>query len=193
MNRFVNYPARKVLVAGFLVIFLLVLGFALVAWIQTNKLWTQTELMYNHPLRVRAAVDAFRTDVLVIHRAMKDVVLEAGHEHEAAEIRQIMSVHETDAFRQLDVLEKWFLDETEKVDSLRNAFVEWNVIRDETLNMVEKGNFDEALHRTLRSGVGGEKAELLLRHTEYISSFANRKKAWRCGSMAGCAKSLLIQ
>ncbi|MDD2964708.1 MAG: response regulator [Bacteroidales bacterium] len=175
MNRFVNYPARKVLVAGFLVIFLLVLGFALVAWIQTNKLWTQTELMYNHPLRVRAAVDAFRTDVLVIHRAMKDVVLEAGHEQQATEIRQIMSVHENDAFRQLDVLQKWFLGEAEKVDSLRNSFVEWNVIRNETLNLLEQGRHDEALHRTLRSGVGGDKAERLLRHTEYISNFARGK------------------
>jgi hypothetical protein len=139
MNRFVIYPARKVLVAGFLVIFLLVLGFALVAWIQTNKLWTQTELMYNHPLRVRAAVDAFRTDVLVIHRAMKDVVLEAGHEQQATENRQIMSVHENDAFRQLDVLQKWFLGGAQKVDSLRNEFVEWNVIRNETLNLLEQG------------------------------------------------------
>lgn len=175
MNRFVNYPARKVLVAGFFVIFLLVLGFALVAWMQTNKLWTQTELMYNHPLRVRAAVDAFRTDVLIIHRSMKDIVLEAGNEQKATEIRQIIGVHESDAFRQLDVLERWFLGEAEKVDSLRNSFVEWNVIRNETLNLFEQGRLDEALHRTLRSGVGGNKAERLLHHTDYISNFASGK------------------
>lgn len=175
MNRFVNYPVRKVLIAGFLVIFLLVIGLAMVAWIQTNKLWTQTELMYNHPLKVRAAVDAFRADVLIIHRAMKDIVLEVYHEQGATELRQIVSVNESDAFRQLDILGKWFLGETEKVDSLRNVFVEWNVIRNETLNLVEQGNFDEALRRTLRSGPGGEKAEQLLRHTEYISSFASAK------------------
>lgn len=175
MNQFQNYPTGRILIVGFLLILILVTGLGRVAWLQTEQLWTQTSLMYNHPLRVRTAVDAFRADVLVIHRAMKDLVFVGNNPDARVENLQIISVTEADAFRQLDILDEWFLGAREEVDSLRDHFVEWGVVRKETIRLADLGYRDEAARRTLPSGEGGQHAARLLRSTRDISDFAANK------------------
>lgn len=163
-----------VFIAGFTAIILLMLTISGVAWLQTNQLAHQNDQLYNHPLQVRGALGMFETCINAIHRDMRGLVI-SENEQEVETMISNMELNQAEAFRQLEILEDRYLGPVEDIQSLREEFVKWNSIRQETIRLMRQGKQDEAADRTKPTGVGGAQAQRLFTQTIVVDNFAEKK------------------
>lgn len=159
---------------GLSMILVLVIILGTIAWRQTDILWLQTKTMYDHPIQVRRAIGTLQTDLLTIRIAIKDLVL-ADTEQKIAAILQEIEHHRTNAFKQFAILDTSYLGPRSDVTTLYDEFIEWNVIRDETVRLLRSGKKAEALARTSSGGQGKTKAKKVLDHLQKIGDFALAK------------------
>ncbi|EKD83078.1 MAG: hypothetical protein ACD_39C00901G0001, partial [uncultured bacterium] len=157
---------------GVILAFIVFLG--IIADHNANLIWQETEGLYKHPLTVRKAIDELSSNVLSIHRDMKDLFL-ARNDDEIQLIIQNMVVYETDAQKQLAVLYERYLGPHKDIDEIRINFVQWKTIREETIRLLRSGDRESAAQRTRSSGVGGGQAEHILAHIRDISNFASER------------------
>ncbi len=156
------------------VIVALVILLATLAWKQSGQLWRQTELLHDHPLAVRMALDSISSDILLMHRDMKDLVLSKSDQERLSFFQSIDS-READALRQLDILFAQYLGPKSDVEDFRNSFVQWKAIRNVTIQLLQAGKVDEATHRTYTKGVGGGHVEAMWKQRDKISDFVQAK------------------
>jgi len=154
---------------GLILFFVLVLG--AVSWYQSNRLWQQTEGLYNHPLKVRRAISELTTDVLKMHRSMKDIILTDDTKRREEEIEEIY-LYESDAFIQLDSLSKHYLGPRKDLIDINNALIQWKVIRAAILDILNSKNVREAAKSTTHEGQGGAQVDLILKEINDVSQFA---------------------
>ncbi len=159
---------------GMGVILALIVLLAALAWEQTDRLWLQTKGLYDHPLTVRRAIDHISTDILFMHRDMKDLLL-TENEQERLSFIQFIDGREADAVRQFDILYARYLGPRSDIDEARNDFVQWKAIRDETIRLLRAGKTAEAASRTKADGVGGGHVEKMWQYIGKISDFAMQK------------------
>jgi signal transduction histidine kinase/CheY-like chemotaxis protein/HAMP domain-containing protein len=152
--------------------FVFVLG--AVSWRQTDLLWLQTQTLYNHPLQVRKALGTLESDILTIHRGMKDLLLNEDDRIRENILLDIES-SKADAFKQIDILNERFLGPHDDIMEIHNDFIIWNVIHDETIRMIRMGNIAAALDRTMKDGIGGKQANILMAHIKVVDDFAKNK------------------
>ena len=157
---------------GFIVLFILILSY--IAWEQTVKMANETTLIYNNPLQVRRALGELKTDILLIHRGMKDLGF-SQNEKELSSIIQEIEIYKTDANKQFDILYDRYLGPKNDIDSTFNNFVKWNTIREETMRLFKNGKVEEAISRTKRSGEGGKQVDDILMHIKIIDNFSFKK------------------
>lgn len=152
-----------------IVTFVAFLGVA--AWYEAESLWQNTRAFYEHPFTVRQAIDQLAIDIISMHRDMKDAVL-ADEERARNKAIGRMDVREADAMRQFDILYSRYLGSRSDVDALRDAFVGWHALREETIGLLREGRKAEAARRTQEGGAGGAHVEKMLGGVNKISDFA---------------------
>ncbi|MDP3452183.1 MAG: response regulator [Bacteroidales bacterium] len=162
------------LIIGFVTMMLLVAVLGFISYEQTYKIALQTETMYNHPLQVRRALGTFKFDITAIHREMKDLFLPEGEARMPMIINNI-ELHKSSAFDQLNIVYKWYLGPRSDIDTLKQNFITWNSLREETILLHREGKTTEAALRTLSSGIAGSQVEALYRSLEKIDTFARNK------------------
>jgi signal transduction histidine kinase/DNA-binding response OmpR family regulator/HAMP domain-containing protein len=169
-----NVRVRTKLQIGLGAILLFVIALSALAWIHTDNLWEEVQGIYDHPLTVIKSVGNIKADILTIHRDMKDLLL-AKNDQEIQTILQDMKIHETDVYRQFDILYDRYLGKRTDIDEAYQSFAQWTAIREETIRLLRAGKTDEAVNRTKPSGVGGGHAIKLLGHVRDLSAFAGGK------------------
>ena len=103
---------------GFGVIFVFLMLISFTSLRQTQRIASTTATMYDHPLQVSQAIGSLRSDVLSMHRAMKDLVLAA----EANTILPALDGYRIDALKQLDILQERYLGPESDLDGIREDF-----------------------------------------------------------------------
>ena len=146
-----------------------------VAIMQTDALWLQTKTMYDHPLQVRRAAGAFKTEVTAMHRDMRGLMLAAGNDLELEALLAQIEASKTNAFRQLDILKLRYLGPGDDISKLHAEFVLWNAIREETIRLLRQGMVQEATARTMPFGSGGHTAQKLYEQIDRVDEFALAK------------------
>ena len=162
------------LALGVLLILVVALGYT--AWRQAETLWLQTHTMHNHPLTVRRAIGWLETDVVAIHRGMKDLFLAADMRETESILRDI-EVRKADIARQFEILRERYLGPREDIERLSDEYARWNAVREETIRLLRSGARDEAYARTKPGGLGGAQAEVVLGHIKVIDDFSRNKAA----------------
>jgi len=151
--------------------FLLVLVLGVVSYIQTGKIHTQTELLYDHPLQVRRAIGELKADILLIQRNMKDIFLDSDQKEIANNLNQIVSA-EANAYEQINILYEKYLGPPSQIDSVKQYLLIWNNMREETLLLLRGNKIDEAKNRTASNGIVSRQVEALLTAIQKIDNFA---------------------
>lgn len=169
-----NLKIRMQLILGFglIFIFVLILGYTLI--VQTTRIEEQTTLLYNHPVKVRNAISDFQKNVLLIHRDMKSMML-TDDPDEVTQLIALTESYQANAFQQLDILYDFYLGPPSDIDHLRNEFIYWNSIREETIRLLLSGQEEEAAMRTQSYGVGGKQADVVINAILPIDQFSRNK------------------
>jgi len=159
---------------GFAALLLLVMVLGAVANIQTGQLHQQTQTLYDHPLQVRRAIGELKADILFIHRDMKNLFLTADEKDVVLGLNQI-ETFKINAFSQIDILYSRYLGPRQDIDTVKQEFILWNLMRDETIRLMRAGKTREAVFRTTSSGEAGEQVEILLKSIGTLDVFSVKK------------------
>ena len=157
---------------GIILLLILLLGYTSLD--HSNKIANQTKDLYEHPLQVRRALGELKADVLIIHRAMKDMVVSANNMDTEIFISEI-EVYQASAFKQFDFLYGQYLGQRSDIDSAYNSFVKWRAVREETIRLRHEGRVNEALDRTKPDGEGGSLVTKLMNEIAIIDNYAINK------------------
>jgi signal transduction histidine kinase/DNA-binding response OmpR family regulator len=157
---------------GLIVGLMLLVG--LVAMYQGQRVWAETEGLYEHPLQVRRATGELSMDIMAIYQGMQSIVV-AQDQDEISAIRQKIAASEANADRQFAILYDRYLGNKADIDKVHEGFAQWKDIRSETVNMVVAGDVAGAAARIRHEGVGGRKVANLLDLLSKVSDFARQR------------------
>jgi len=130
---------------GLVIIFTLLIG--IVGIKEVNHLSDLTLRMYTHPFAVSNAVKNVKTNVIAMHRSMKDIAL-AKNETELNLAIENINKFQTEVHENFDIIHTKFLGEQGDILAAERAFYEWNDIRKEVIALAKKGEKDQALEVT---------------------------------------------
>ncbi len=143
---------------GFLIILMILISVTLFALDRMDILAYQTEAMYNHPLTVSNAVLRINTNIIKMHRAMKDITL-SDNEDRIRLDEQSVNELEQDVLNDFEIIRERFLGKNDVFDNALAVFMGWKPIRDEVITLMRRGEGRQAVDITKSKGA---------RHVEMI-------------------------
>ena len=93
---------------GFATVLFFVIVLGVVSYLQSNQIQQQTEIIYNHPLKVRMAIGSLQSDILGMRLSTRDLML-AKSDKEKQDAIQSMELAAVDVIKQFDVLDELYL------------------------------------------------------------------------------------
>ena len=159
---------------GFTAVLIFVIVLGVISYVQTDEIQQQTEIMYDHPFKVRRAIGELKTNIFLIQRNMKDIFLSSNEQEITNNLNQI-AISESNANEQIDILYSQYLGPRNQIDSVKQAMLIWNNMRVETIRLLHAAKVEEAKTRTLSTGVVSLHVDLLLNTLQKIDDFAKNK------------------
>lgn len=135
---------------GFMAMIAILIAFA---WFSTSKMKSlsqQTGELYHHPFVVSATLGRINTNIIKMHRAMKDIALTADIEKSQRDIAAVdeLQMKILDDFR---IIGKEFPG-TNADETALKLFTDWKVIREEVFSLIRAGKIPEAAGITKGKG-----------------------------------------
>ncbi|VAX22796.1 hypothetical protein MNBD_NITROSPINAE03-337, partial [hydrothermal vent metagenome] len=130
--------------------------------------------MYTHPLAVTRASLRANSDIMAMHRSMKDVVL-ASNEDELKNAVAIVDDFESKVLDEMIIVQERILGEEGKklaADAFK-AFKDWRAIRQEVISLAKAGKVDEAI--AITKGKGADHVRYLDMKAEQLWKYAENK------------------
>lgn len=170
-----NTKIRTQLFWGFAIILSFVLVIGVVAFRQTSQLHEQTYMMYNHPLQVRRALGALKSDILEMRLGVRDLMLAELDEEKNAALT-LITIASINARNQFDVIKTSYLGPKENVNDAYLAFILWEEARQSNIQLaLADGNNQIIKNSILNSGEVGALREDMLAKIDIIDQFAKAK------------------
>ena len=146
----------KLSIAGIL---LLVAVLAALSWTQTDRLWRQTQVLYDHPLEVRRAIGNLKSDILVIHWGMEELF---AHYTPGSMQRllPLIKAHEASARAQFDILLDRYSGDRADIELLYQTVEECRANREQVISLMQAGDIDRAQAINIHSESGPDTPHL---------------------------------
>lgn len=157
---------------GILVLFVVFLG--IYSHFQTESLHGQTETMYEHPLKVRKAVDVIQTSVQEMRLETRNLMLASNKQEQENSIKN-SSILEAHIYEQFTVIKAAYLGPKQDVNQAFDAFVAWSVMRKENADLALKGQISEIKKNVADNGKIGSLRAKLLEKLFVIDQYAQNK------------------
>jgi PAS domain S-box-containing protein len=157
---------------GFLIILLILISLTLFAIDRMDILAHQTEEMYNHPLTVSNAVLRINTNIIKMHRAMKDITLSDNEDHIRLDEQSVNEL-EQEVLNDFEIIRERFLGKKEVIENALTIFMDWKPIRDEVITLMRQGEVSQAVNIT--KSKGARYVELIEESIGALGDFAQIK------------------
>ena len=139
------------LAAGFTLVLLMTLTIGVVADITGDQLAELTLKLYRHPFTVTNALQDANTNIIAIHRSMKDVALAKTPEELDRAVADV-NAREQRVYAKLAVARERFLGDKSDMEAAAKAFADWKPIRDEVIQATREGRREDAAAITKAKG-----------------------------------------
>ncbi len=110
----------------------------LLSWRQSDTLWRQTAMIYNHPLAVRTAATAIKTAVLDNQLTLRDLILSGDASSHLGQLHDIAG-RMAQAQQQFGVIEDRYLGPRSDIETARQGLAHWKTALDATLHALAVG------------------------------------------------------
>jgi len=160
--------------AGFAILLIFVITLGAVSYFQTEEIHKQTEIMYAHPLQVRAAIGEMRSCAVNMRMNIRDFLLIEDQKTRQNILNEI-AINKTCVLERIDILRTAYLGPKKDIDAFSTEFTKWVAIRDESIRIVATGRLDEAKLRHQPGGIAPSQAEKVFSALEKMSEFARNK------------------
>jgi signal transduction histidine kinase/DNA-binding response OmpR family regulator len=111
---------------------------------------------------------------MAIRADAKDLLLSSDEAETLANLAHIEQ-SKVDVLDQIAVLRSQYLGSQRTIDSVQEAFVLWNTMRDDALRLLRMGRKDDAVRELKNTGRTAEQAEAVLAAVGRVDDFARRK------------------
>jgi len=148
---FANVRIGGRLAAGFALVLVLTAALGLLADIAGGRLADMTAKLYRHPFTVTNALQDANTNIIAMHRSMKDVALAKSPDELDRAVADV-DAREKRVYQKFDLVRERFLGDKSDVEAAAKAFAEWKPIRDEVIQAFREGRRDDAALITKTKG-----------------------------------------
>lgn len=162
------------LIVGFLITFLFVMLLGVVSYFHSNQLYSTTENLYNHPLQVRIALGKLELDVMNMRMCTRDLMI-AKNLLEKQRAIELMEASENDANKQFELLKHHYLGPSSDISNAYNAFLNWEIARDENTKLALLGNNEIVKESVLSTGKVGGLRDVMSAKIKIIDDYATQK------------------
>ncbi len=131
-----------------------------------------TTKMYDHPYTVTANLLEAKSDLIAMHRSMKDVALSQDAAQLDAAVAAV-STSETEVFEHLDIAASRFLGDKTRMVALRKAIEDWKPIRERVITHLRAGQRAEGAAITKTEGAA--QVKLISDLFEELGTFSKAK------------------
>ncbi|MEA3370433.1 MAG: diguanylate cyclase [Campylobacterota bacterium] len=142
---------NKNIIISFTITITLLIFLGAVSIMKMMELSELTQKLYKHPFAVTNATKTIETNLVSMHRYMKDVALANSMD----EIKKaVMKVNENEIviYKEFDIVFDRYLGDRKDIQVSYDAFVNWKPIRDEVIDLMKIGKSDEAAQITKGKG-----------------------------------------
>ncbi len=136
------------------------------------KVSNALDMLYLHPYAVSTTIRGIETELVSIHRDMKDVAL-SQDKGELVNIETAIQKRSLKINGQLAHLEDRFLGDKKQISDFRKSIDGWTAIREKVISHIKNGERDAATQITKTEG--REQVQNLLSHTASLREFADSK------------------
>lgn len=167
-----NFKFQTQLLIGFFIIILLSLLSSITSIYELQLIKSETEMIIKHPFTVSNSVKDININITAIHRTMKDLAL-AKDEIEIQKAITLVNHHDSIIHKSFIVVINRYLGEKQMVMDVYKSYNQWEIIRNEVIDLKRKGLNDEAIEVT--RGKGAVHVKLLIQKTDVLIAFALNK------------------
>jgi signal transduction histidine kinase/CheY-like chemotaxis protein/HAMP domain-containing protein len=158
----------------FTVMFVFIIVLGVVSCNQSNRIHQQTELIYNHPFKVRQAIGSLRVDILTMRLGTRDLMLSVNSKQKQDAI-ELIELSAVDAEEQFDVLKESYLGDRSDVEKAHKAFLRWKTIRQENIKLALAEDDEKVKESVSSTGAVGNYRDQMLAKIDVIDDFTTHK------------------
>jgi len=160
------------LVTGFIMLIIMMILVQVGAIQVVNSITGITKKLYEHPFAVSNKVLEVNSDIIAMHRYMKDVALAKNTKELESAISSVDS-HEANINRHFDLIKIRFLGDKARIEKAYLLFSNWKPIRSEVIELMQKGQNEEAA--LITKGKGARYVKTLTKEMAGLIQFARNK------------------
>lgn len=110
-----------------------------------------TEKLYQHPFSVSTASLRIGTNMIKMHRSMKDVALASNAEELEGAVMVVDALEKT-VLNDFELVHERFLGDPKQIEAAREMFKKWKPIRDRVITLTRNSEKEQAAHITKYEG-----------------------------------------
>lgn len=167
-----NKQTTGLLVAGFFMLIVMVILVQAGAIQVVNSMADLTKKLHQHPFTVSNKVLEANSDIIAMHRYMKDVALAKNTKDLKVAIALVNS-HEAQVYKHFDLIKTRFLGDKARIEKVYLLFSNWKPIRSEVIELMRKGKSEEAA--LITKDKGARYVETLTKEMAGLIKFARNK------------------
>ena len=147
------YSKRSIyiLLLSFLILIILIVGFGIVQIFQYNASTKISQKLYKHPFTVMSTAKSINTNIIKIHREMKDLALSSTVE-QRHESYHIVNNLDQRIIEQFKLIKERYLGPTRQPQVAEKHFKKWRKIREEIYTLANANQLDKAIAITRNQG-----------------------------------------
>ncbi len=136
--------SERKIIFSFMVVSILIVLLSIVSVYKIIELSSITQKFQKHPLTVLNATQHIQTNIVSIHRYMKDVVLSVN-EKELQEALAKVHLYEKKTYKDFQIVFESYLGDKKQIQASYELFKSWKKIRTEIVELVHQGRLREAI------------------------------------------------
>ncbi|MGN7613234.1 HAMP domain-containing methyl-accepting chemotaxis protein [Magnetococcales bacterium HHB-1] len=157
---------------------------------EMTNLSDMTDKLYKHPYAVTSAALLIDGHIAKMHRSMKDVPLSSTKEG-IQKAKEKVDIEEKMALKSFGVIMERFLGDKKRVETAKQAFIDWKPIREEVIQLSLNGERDKAA--LITRGKGAKHVALLSNiMTEFIDFARNKAKTFHSNAEESRSRALTV-
>jgi signal transduction histidine kinase/CheY-like chemotaxis protein/HAMP domain-containing protein len=165
---------------GLTVLFILMLFLGLLSFQQTNKIYKQIEIMYQHPLQTRKFINELQSSFYSIRIEMKNLFLVNLLQKKEKESQQMkftisMEILNDKFLDEINQLRKVYLGPPKDIDNLEEGYLKWKFKKNEIINLLMIDQTKQVTEQFILIGMEGNQAQETLKMLDKINNYAINK------------------
>jgi CheY-like chemotaxis protein/signal transduction histidine kinase len=162
----------KKLFGGIAIILAATVFCCIISVIELRLVLTQTEELYEHPFTVNNAIKDVKIEMLLMSRAMKELIISSSKEDIIHMEKQLSDLDKKIAIN-LDIASQRYLGDKKHFEAVEESLSQWKQVRDEQISLLKQGNRANAAH--ISSTTAAHHVEAIQSNIDIMITFADKK------------------